>query len=376
MTDKKLTILGIVAIVMVLLVGLQSGLIKKGNVTPTQQGYLIQGLNTDNVASVLIGAGEDQVILTRDDSQFVIANKDDYPAQTKQVNDLFAQCLDVKTLELVTGNSKNHQEIGVTETAARYTVKFLDSKNELLTGLFISSTNPETSNVFARLISSDDVYQIENAPWLYTKPLDYVDKLLMGVNSEGVSSVIVSTPSDNYTLKAINGSEDIALENIPEDKSLKQDVAKQVFSALTNIRFNDVRKASSASELDFDSTYTCRLEDSTVYTISVARQKNTFFIKCNIEFTDKTEVTMNTNVVDSEDELKAKEAKLLAKEAARDFAKKHTGWIYEIPAFQAENLTKKLSDLLEEKTEPKQDEMTEVLDNLSDARSVFDMQQN
>jgi Domain of unknown function (DUF4340) len=363
MTDKKLTILGVIAIVMVILVGLQSGLIKKGNVTPTQQGYLIQGLNTDNVASILIGAGEEQVILTRADSRFVIANKDDYPAQTKQVNDLFAQCLDVKTLELVTGNSKNHQEIGVTETTARYVIKFLDSKNELLTGLFISSTNPETSNVFARLVLSDDVYQVENAPWLYTKPLDYVDKLLMGVNSDGISSVTVATPSDDYTLSAIDGSENIAFENITEDKSLKQDVAKQIFSAITNIRFSDLQKVSLASDLDFDSTYTCRLEDSTIYTISIARRKNTFFIKCDAEFTDKTEVTMNPNAVHSEEELKAKEAKLLAKEAARDFAKKHTGWIYEIPAFQAENLTKKTSDLLEEKTEPKQDEITNVLDN-------------
>ena len=57
---------------------------------------------------------------------------------------------------------------------------------------------------------------------------------------------------------------------------------------------------------------------------------------------------MDRGVVESDDQLKAKEAKLLAKAAAMDFDRLHAGWVYEIPAFVAENMTKHLSDILKE----------------------------
>ena len=52
MNDKKLTILGIVAIAMVILVGVQSGLLRKKAPAPAARGYLVQGLNTDSVADL------------------------------------------------------------------------------------------------------------------------------------------------------------------------------------------------------------------------------------------------------------------------------------------------------------------------------------
>jgi hypothetical protein len=57
--------------------------------------------------------------------------------------------------------------------------------------------------------------------------------------------------------------------------------------------------------------------------------------------------------VESEEELKKKEAKLLAMEEARNFTTRHTGWIYEIPEWKAKNLTMKLPDLLEDIEKPK-----------------------
>jgi len=362
MTDKKLTILGIVAIVMVILVGLQSGLIKKRGVTPTQQGYLIQGLNTDNVASILIGTGEDQVILTRDGSQFVIANKDNYPAQTKQVNDLLTQCLDIKTQELITSKPANHAEIGVTEDTARYILKLADSNNELLTGLLISETKPETGNAYAKLLSSDDVYAIANIPWLYTKAGDYIDKLLLNIDQADIESVRVSTPSADYIL--LPGADgEVIIDELPDGVEYDGDLAKKVFTALGNLRLVDVQTAESAREFDFSIFYICKLKDSTVYNVSIARRGASFFASFKASFKDKTQVTIDRSVKDTDEELKAKEAKLLAKQAADKFHKLHKGWVYELPAYQAENLTKKLSDLLKEKTEPEQDEANEASNN-------------
>ena len=41
---------------------------------------------------------------------------------------------------------------------------------------------------------------------------------------------------------------------------------------------------------------------------------------------------------------------LLADDKAREFTAKHQGWVYEIAEFEAEHLTKELSDLVEDET--------------------------
>ena len=51
---------------------------------------------------------------------------------------------------------------------------------------------------------------------------------------------------------------------------------------------------------------------------------------------------------ESEQELKEKEAKLLADDKAKEFTAKHQAWIYEIADWKAKDLTKELSDLLED----------------------------
>ena len=347
MTDKKLTVLGIVAIAMVILVGIQAGLLNKRTSAPAAQGYLIQGLNADAVAHIMIGAEPDQIILTRTGDSFVVTNEDDYPAKTDQVNDLLTQCLDIKTLALITSNPKNHKEIGVTEDTARYVIKFADANNESLTGILLSETDPDTKNAFAKLLSSDDVYAIENVPWLYTAAGDYIEKSLLSVDQADIESVTVTTASGDYTLNQ-GADGQVTVVDIPAGADVDTELTKKVFAALTDLSFSEVQ-TTAAAKLDFTIFYKCTLKDTTVYTISIARRGASFFAAVDAEFMDKTQITMERGAVDSEEELKAKEAKLLAKQAAEKFDKLHAGWIYEIPAFQAENLIKNLSDLLKQK---------------------------
>jgi len=149
----------------------------------------------------------------------------------------------------------------------------------------------------------------------------------------------------------------VVLENIPAGKKLKDSDSKSVFNALTDLRFTDVKKKSTANgELTFDRQYVCRLKDSTVYTISIAQKDDKTYVTCQAEFTDTTPVTIKKEG-ESEEELKKKEAKLLARDKAKQFTTEHQDWIYEIADWKAKNLTKKLSDLLED--EPKPEEKAE-----------------
>jgi hypothetical protein len=107
----------------------------------------------------------------------------------------------------------------------------------------------------------------------------------------------------------------------------------------------------TGEELTFNRQFICRLKDSTVYTVKVAQKGDKTFITCRTEFTDKNPVTKEEGIVESEENLKKKEAKLLARDKAEGFSSRHSDRIYEISESDAGNLVKKLSELLEEETE-------------------------
>jgi hypothetical protein len=203
---------------------------------------------------------------------------------------------------------------------------------------------------------SNKVYVTSNAPWFGSGAMNYIDQELISVKKEDIQSVTVSSQNGTYTLRTKEDSQDIILDNIPAGKKLKSNEAQSVFTALTSLRFDDVNKISS--DMTFDKQYMCRLKDSTVYALRIAQMDDKTYISCVAEFTDKTPVEKapvdQGGQVESEEELKKKEAKLLARDNAAKFTAKHQGWTYEISEWKAKNLQKELDDLLEDEEKPEE----------------------
>ncbi len=363
MSNKKFTILGIVAVVMVLWAVLQSRISNRPGAEPDRPVYLIQGFDPSGVDSIVIGTGEDVFTLKRLKSGFVVVDKNNYPAKTNEINSLITKCLEIQTSEFVTGNPANHEDLEVTEEKARSVVKFMkaDPNSSLLTGVIIGKTKELGQGTYVRLLSSNTassnkVYVTSNAPWFGGGAMNYIDQELIAVEREDIKSVTVSSLNGQYTLKTKEDSQDIILDNIPAGKKLKSSEAQSVFTALTSLRFDDVNKISSF--LTFEKQYMCRLKDSTVYALRIAQKDDKTYVSCVAEFTDKTPVEKASinqgGEVESEEELKKKEAKLLARDNTTKFTTKHQGWVYEIADWKAKNLMKELADLIEDEEKPEE----------------------
>jgi hypothetical protein len=191
-----------------------------------------------------------------------------------------------------------------------------------------------------------------NAPWFRSGALEYVNQEIVNVKREDVNSVTVRTPESSYVLKPAKEGDGVVLPDLPADQKLKDSDAKAVLTGLTGLRFDDVNQPSQVSGLIFDHEYTCRLNNSTEYRFKLAKQGAKTYLLASAEYTDPTKVTINTSQVDSPEELKKKEAILLAQEAAQKFTLRHKDWIYEIPDWKAKSLTKKQAELLEAKERP------------------------
>ena len=385
MSNKNLTILGIVAVIMVLWAMVQSRISNRPGAEPDRPVYLIQGLDPARVDSIVIGTGDAAFTLKRRNNGFVVVDKDNYPAKTSEINSLITKCLEIQTTEFVTDNPSNHEDLEVTEEKARSVVKFMkaDPNSSLLTGVIIGKTKELGQGSYIRLLSSDSassnkVYVTSNAPWFGGGAMNYVDQELISAKREDIESVTVSSLNGPYTLKTKEGSQDIILDNIPADKKLKSSDAQSVFTALTSLRFEDVNKISS--DMVFDKQYMCRLKDSTVYALRIAQKDDKTYVSCAAEFTDKTPVEKASinqgGQVESEEELKKKEAKLLARDKATKFMTEHQGWVYEIADWKAKNLTKELADLLEDEEKPEENAAADpntVIPDIVDIPKVEDL---
>jgi hypothetical protein len=320
--------------------------------------YLFPGLDTSDIGSIVIGTGEDAVTLKRRGGRFVIASKDDYPASVSKISEMIAKCLDIKTSELFADEAAYHEDLRVTEENSVRVVKFLtpEPNSTLLAGLVIGEAKELGNATYVRLLSndkasSDKVYLTLNVPMIGNRATDYVEQELVSVNRDDVNSVTVSTPAGEYTLRAKEGGKDIVLENIPAGKKTKSSECDRVFTALSNLRFDDIRKQSAG--LTLDKRYVCRLKDSTVYTLEIVQEDSKTFVNCRAEYTGEVPDKDPTKV-ESEEVLKEKEAKQLAWSKAEEFTARHKGWLYEIADWKARDLTKELSELLEDEVKPEE----------------------
>src|SRR4030042_569057 len=252
MSNKKLTIWGIGAVVMVLWAVVQSRISNRPGAEPDRPVYLIQGLDPARVDSIVMGTGKAAFTLKRRQNGFVVVDKDNYPAKTSEINSLITKCLEIQTSEFVTDNPANHEDLEVTEGKARSVIKFMkaDPNSSLLTGVIIGKTKELGQGSYVRLLSSDSassnkVYVTSNAPWFGGGAINYIDQELVAAKREDIDSVTVSSLKGSYTLKTKEGSQGIVLENIPAGKKLKSSDAQSVFTALTSLRFDDVNKISS-----------------------------------------------------------------------------------------------------------------------------------
>ncbi len=351
MSNKKLAILGILAVVLVVAAVMQSQMAQEKAPEPQGPAYLLQGLDPDKVASIELGAGGDKVTLKRGGRGFAVTNKDNYPAKTSGINELITSVLEIKTMETFTDNPSNHPYLGVTEEKAASAVSFYDGSGELIAGVIIGDST-EGGNAYARLVGSDTVYLIEKKPYLRTSAGDYIEKSLFSAEKQKIEEVEVEFPGENYNI-AKNEDGGIALTNVPEGREVKQTEVESVFNALTSMRFEEVSAAGKDTSLDFDGSFVCTLDDSTVYTVKTADKDDSVYITATAEFTDTEPVTKEQGV-ESEEELRKKEEKLLARDAAEEFAKMHRNWVYKLSSWQGEKLRKPLEDLLEEPEEPEE----------------------
>jgi hypothetical protein len=345
MSNRKLAILAVVAAAMVCWAVVQS---HRSQGTPSfLPEHLLQGLDPTDIYTVEIGIGDDAVRLTRQESQFVVANKENYPASVKQINELLTQCLDLKPSELISRSAANHADLEVTEDTAQHVIRFLDPEDKVITGLIVGKMREGGNGQYVRQVGKDDVFLATDVPYFRTGATDYLDQVLLSVEEKDIQSITLTGPKGTCELVKQDGDNKYKYVNIPDGKQLKTTVATSLFGALSSLRFEDVSKQVPEG-VTFDSSLVCKLNSQAVYAFKMGKKDEDAYVTCQADYLGEKSVQLNTNQKDSKEELEKKEAVLLAQENVQKFNMKKKGWTYKIPKWKADTLLKTPDDLLED----------------------------
>ncbi|MBN1975019.1 MAG: DUF4340 domain-containing protein [Sedimentisphaerales bacterium] len=348
MSNKKLAILGIIAAVMLVWAVFQSKISNKSRTVSAGLAYLVSGVNTDDIGSIVIKSGDKTLNLQRQSGRFVVADKNNYPADTKKINELITDCLEIEvSSQVVTDNPANHEDLGVTEDKAKTIIKFLKPDSSELVGIIIGNTKENGQSSYVRLTSNDKVYVTSESPWIESDAINYVKTQITALMRKDTAMVTVNSPNGKYVLKPIADSEDVELVNLPAGKKLKQSEAVNIFTALSSLNFTNVMK--NPGDLNFDRHYICKLYNSTEFTFDIASKDGATYVTCRALFTEGRPESIKKD--EPEEKLKEVEEKLLLDDKADDFTKRHIGWVYEISPYKAKYLTMELSDLVEDEAE-------------------------
>lgn len=356
MNDRKVMILMIVAVLAAVGAMLSSRLSR--NYTPPKVTIfpLIEGLDIDQIQTIVIGSknAEELIHLDRAGNTFTVREKDGYPANVSKVNSLISDCLDIRIPSdcLITSNPANHEQIGVTDQTARWRVEFLGAEQKPITGLLVSDSRAEGEQSrgysAVRLTNSPNVYRLTDEPYISTRAIDYIEAQILQVERDKILRVSVTDPNQQtYTLTGLPDSSDLALEPLPEGKQVRQANAKTTFSALTYVRMDDVIAPSKAPDIRFDHTYVCELKDHLVYTVRLGLQEGKYYARFSARYTGPEPQVQQQ--AESEEQLKEREALFLARDQAETFTARHNGWLYVIPSYKADEMKRKVEDLLEDK---------------------------
>ncbi|MCH7919273.1 MAG: DUF4340 domain-containing protein [Planctomycetes bacterium] len=350
MSNSRLAILGIVALSTL---GIAVQLAR----SPQHAGrkfdgpsYLIQGLAVEDIFSIELSDSEGKTSLARKGESFVVVDKGRYPADNTQVNDLITTCLDIKTVAIVSDDATNHADLGVTEETAKYVVKFLKEDGSLLGGVIVGHSKQESSETYVRLANRDEVFVADRSPYIRLEAIDYVNKELLSVKEEEIREIHGTSADGIFVLDANEGPDDLRLVNMPAGKTLRNSEAKLVLRALSSLRISDVEKGPR-DDLDFGRKFICQLKNGIIYSLAIAEMNDVTFMTCSAEYVG-AKVSMQTGKVDSEEELKEKEARLLAQEKSMKFQRKHENWVYTVPTWKANALKKDMGDLMEDVVTP------------------------
>jgi hypothetical protein len=305
----------------------------------------------DGVARIEIERNGEKFELARDAAgHWTMPAKAGYPADFQQVRRLALDMANMRILEARTASKALHADIdldgsGKDQKAVR--VALFGAQTELFADALVGRTRfgrqgNAGDGTFVRRAEEDQVWFVQGRVGVEREQAKWLEKRIVDVARERVAkAVIVTVDGERLEVsRARHDQQDFDLASVPADKKVKSafDV-NLVASAIEALDLEDVRKADGLAfipQRDFAEFTTF---DGLIVRVEFAKDGADIWARLTAHHAPPA-APVEGDKLKKPDEVAAEAAQL---------DKRVHGWAYRLPAYKAEQMSRKIADLVEDK---------------------------
>ena len=321
---------------------------------------LQSNLNNVNKFTVLEAGNALLTSVTKNETGWVVDNRDGYAADVKVVRHVFEKLAEAKLIEKKTANSENYTKLGVENVEhenAQGVLLTVDGLDEEVSIIFGNDGSSGKNTQFVR-------YQAEKQSWLINKKInvardttDWLDKNILDIPPERIKNILIKHADGTEILISNTGNEayEFDIDAVaPEGKKISDSEIYQVANALSSLQLTDVTKFENVSNTENIQTILAVFKTFDGLTITTTAYpsaiKSNFTIKVdfNPEDVDESVANNSINAESTTDAAMVSDPKA-AEELAKKLEVKLDGWAYILPTITQAALMKKLDDFFIDK---------------------------
>jgi hypothetical protein len=312
------------------------------------------GTLADELSTITVSRGGNETVATldRDGDRWTVRERDGYPADMTRIRETLSALAEARIVEPKTASERFYDRLGVesvalpTATGTRITFTGRGETIAVVIGDLATA-----GQRFARLEDAEQSYQIDRDPAPARSIADWLDARILDLPNERIQQVTIDhADGERLTLSRPEaGQPNFTIEPIPEGRELMYPgVGNTIGGALRSLRLEDVRVDAGSPPADAAPDDTAaELATSDVTTSDVTVEYRTFDgLVITIHGSRHGNEAWTTFLADVDAE--AADVDLAARQAEADTINDRVaGWRYRLPAFQYEQMTRRMADLLQ-----------------------------
>ena len=306
----------------------------------------LPNLTPDEVSLIEITKGDETTTLERRDSDFTVAELNDYVAKNESVNRFLSDLLKIG-LEKEIGRGESLEAELEIEPPGEETVEIAlsNASDQEMVRIRLGKNFPEGRGRYLKRLDVDEsaIYLSSEGVHLTTSADSFLQKEILDLSR----SEVLRIEGGDFTISAEDLESPLRLSDIPASKKEKTAETNKITSILERLTFDKVYLADNSEirGLLFDRRLVVRLKDGSSYTLVLAEDGERSFLRVRGSHeVSRVEIAADT----PEEELREKADQLIRSEEIRTFNSFHDSWIYEVSSYTGDKLKLSKSDLIED----------------------------
>ena len=303
----------------------------------------LPNLNPDEIATIQVTKGSEQVHLRQEGERFVVVDADGYPASNDSVNRFIRDVLDLGLEKKVGTGEGLREELALVSGGAETTeVTFKDPADKDMVQFLVGKGQDDGGNYVVRLDGEDSTIYLTSARvFLATDGESFLQKQIVDVPATDVAAV------RGADFRIEKGEDDqIALAELPGGYQENATAINGAKGALAGLRFNQhhLANAGEVAGLRFDDWLEIELTDGSGYRAWVAKNGDKHYLRIEgFHSTERVEVAMDA----TEEEVKETSEILVRADEIQAFNTFQGSWVYEVSEVVADKFRIAKQDLME-----------------------------